>query len=62
MGFRWGFQWWKVGSGASMLLIGGGITFGVWLGTGRIFIYPAAVAVIGLFTLISGLIGEEGVW
>jgi len=29
-GFRWGFQWGKVGSGALMLLIGGGISLALW--------------------------------
>lgn len=62
MGFRWGFQWWKVGSGAAMFLIGGGITLAILIGTGRLFFWPATIAVIGLFTMISGLIGEESVW
>jgi hypothetical protein len=61
MGFRWGFQWGKVGSGAVMFLIGGGITLVGLLG-GRLIIWPAALAVVGLFTMLSGLIGEEGVW
>ena len=60
-GFRWGFQWGKVVTGALMLLIGGGISFALWQG-GRVSIWAVVVAVVGLFTMLSGLMGEEGVW
>ncbi len=61
MGFRWGFQWWKVGSGGAMFLIFGGISLAAFLG-GFIVPWAIAMAVIGLGTMIAGLIGEEGVW
>jgi hypothetical protein len=60
--FRWGFQWGKVGSGALMLLVGGGITSAGWLAAGRISLWAAGLAIVGLFTMLSGLTGEEGVW
>lgn len=58
---RWGFKWPQVGGGLLMLLIGGGIAIAGWL-SGRFLPWPSAIAVIGLFTLLSGLIGEEGDW
>ena len=60
-GFRWGFEWGKVASGGLMLIIGGGITVGGWF-LGRIFIWGIVVAVVGFFTMITGLMGEDGVW
>ena len=30
--------------------------------TGRISVYLAALAVVGLFTMLNGLMGEEGIW
>ena len=60
-GFRWGFEWGKVASGALMLLAGGGITLAGWF-AGRIFIWAAILAVVGFFTMINGLMGEDGVW
>ena len=62
MGFRWGVQWWKVGSGGAMLLIFGGITLAGLLGAGTIYIWPAVMAFVGLLTMLAGFIGEEGVW
>ena len=59
---KWGFQWGKVAAGAAGLLIGGGITVALLLSTDRIFFWPAGIAVVGLFTMLSGLMGEEGVW
>lgn len=59
--FRWGFQWGKVGGGIVMLLIGGGLTVVMWFG-GEINLWAIGLAVIGLFTMLAGLIGEEGVW
>src|SRR5215469_9769257 len=60
-GVRWGFDWGKVATGGLMLLVGGGITL-VGLLFGRIIIWPAILAVVGLFTMINGLMGEEGIW
>jgi hypothetical protein len=60
-GFRWGFEWEKVGSGALMLLVGGGIAFVGWL-AGAINGWALGLAVVGLFTMLSGLVGEEGIW
>lgn len=60
-GVRWGFQWGKVGSGAGMLLIGGGISLALWLG-GAINFWAVGLAIVGLFTMLSGLMGEDGVW
>jgi hypothetical protein len=59
--FRWGFQWGKVGSGLVMLLIGGGISLALWL-NGYVNLWAAGLAAVGLFTMLSGLLGEEGVW
>ncbi len=61
-GFRWGFQWWKVASGGLAFLLGGGITLVGCCLTGRIFFWPLGIAVVGLFTMLSGLMGEEGIW
>lgn len=61
-GFRWGFQWGKVGSGIVMVLIGGGISAALWFGGSRVNVWAAGTAIVGVFTIISGLIGEEGVW
>jgi len=58
---RWGFQWGKVGSGALMLLIGGGLTL-LFLAGGRISIWGVILCLVGVCTIISGLVGEEGVW
>ena len=58
---RWGFQWGKVASGAGMLLVGGGITLAGWF-AGVIPVWAAVLAFIGACTMISGLVGEEGVW
>lgn len=61
MGMRWGFDWARVGSGALMLLIGGGISLVLGLG-GRFNLWAIGFAVVGLVTMLSGLIGEEGIW
>jgi len=60
-GVRWGFQWGKVGSGLVMLLAGAGISFALWQ-DGRINLWACGLAVVGLFTMINGLMGEEGIW
>ena len=59
---RWGFQWHKVGGGAAMFVGAGLATLFLVLTTGRIFIYLAVITIIGLFTMLSGLMGEEGIW
>lgn len=61
-GFRWGFQWGKVASGGVMLLVGAGITAVGWFADRRIFIWAVALTVVGFFTMINGLMGEDGVW
>ena len=60
-GFRWGFKWGQVGSGGLMLLGGGGVALVAYLG-GVIWFWPIVIAIVGLFTILSGLMGEEGVW
>jgi hypothetical protein len=59
--FRWGFQWGKVASGGVMFLIGGGISLALWAG-GVVSLWPVGLAAVGLFTMLSGLMGDEGVW
>jgi hypothetical protein len=61
-GVRWGFDWGKVVGGLGTFLIFGGITAAMAMTTGRISIYLAALAVVGLFTMLNGLMGEEGIW
>ena len=61
-GVRWGFDWGKVAGGLVAFLIFGGITAGIAMTTGRIYIYTAGLAIVGLFTMLSGLMGEEGIW
>ncbi|HWB13710.1 MAG TPA: hypothetical protein VG826_31080 [Pirellulales bacterium] len=60
-GFRWGFEWGKVASGGLMLLVGGSITLVGWL-AGWISVWAVILAVAGFFTMINGLMGEDGVW
>ena len=58
---RWGFKWPQIVSGLVMLAIGGGFTYAGWL-VGVISVWAAVLAMVGAFTLINGLMGEEGVW
>lgn len=58
----WGADWAKVGGGAMTFLVAGGITVGLVITTGYLYFWPAGIAVAGLLTCLSGLIGEEGVW
>jgi hypothetical protein len=58
----WGADWAKVGGGLTTCLVAGGITAALLFTTGRLFLWPAGIAVVGLFTALSGLMGEEGVW
>ncbi len=43
-------------------LAAGGFALVLFLGTGRISIYLPIIAAGGLFTALSGLMGEEGIW
>jgi hypothetical protein len=61
-GVRWGFDWGKVAGGLVAFLVFGGITAAIAMSTGRIVIYTAGAAIVGLFTMLSGLMGEEGIW
>jgi len=61
-GVRWGFDWGKVVGGLGTFLIFGGITAAMAMTTGRISLYLAALAVVGVFTMLNGLMGEEGIW
>jgi hypothetical protein len=61
-GIKWGFDWGKVGGGGLTFLIAGGITLALVVTTGRLYFWPAGIAVVGLFTCLSGLMGEEGIW
>jgi hypothetical protein len=58
---RWGFKWPQVGGGLILLLVGGGVAIAGWL-AGRFVVWGFVAATIGFFTMLSGLIGEEGVW
>jgi hypothetical protein len=60
-GFRWGFNWAQVGSGGLLFLGGGGVALVALLG-GVIWFWPIAIAIIGFFIMLTGLMGEDGVW
>jgi len=62
---RWGFQWGKFFGGLAIFLLAGGAAALLIVSTGRIRRGTAALAMVGfggLFTMISGLMGEEGIW
>ena len=62
---RWGFQWGKVGLGVAMTLLAGGAFVGLVILTQRIdrlTMTLGAISFCGLFVIISGLMGEEGIW
>lgn len=59
---RWGFQWEKVAGGGATFLVASTICVGLVLLTGRLYFWPAAIALVGFFTMLSGLMGEEGIW
>jgi hypothetical protein len=61
MGIRWGFQWGKVVSGGLTFVIGGGICLGLWI-VGIIHFWAVGITMVGLLTMLSGLIGDEGIW
>jgi hypothetical protein len=59
---RWGADWGKVAGGLLTFLICGGICAAMFSASGRIPLYIAGVGIVGLFTALSGLMGEEGIW
>jgi hypothetical protein len=59
---RWGFDWGKVAAGGLTFLIAGSITVGLVITTGYLYFWPAGIAIVGLFTMLTGLMGEEGIW
>lgn len=61
-GVRWGADWAKVGGGLATFAIAGGITVVLVFTTGYLFYWPAGIAIVGLFTALTGLMGEEGIW
>jgi hypothetical protein len=44
-----------------MFSIGGGISLALW-DSGGVSFWAIGLAVVGLFTLLTGLLGDEGVW
>ena len=61
---RWGFQWEKFASGLGVMFLAGAGALAVFvsLGSIRLTAVLLVVAFGGLFTAISGLMGEEGIW
>ena len=62
---RWGVKWGVLGSGAGMLMIGGGIALVLWLLTGFIYVWFVAIGCLGFLIMLIGLIGlmgEQGIW
>lgn len=59
---RWGVDWAKFGGGAAIFVIFACVTLGLVVATDRLFFWPAGIAVVGFFTMLSGLMGEEGIW
>ncbi len=57
----WGFNWAQVGSGGLLFLGAGGVALFALLG-GYIWYWPIAISVIGFFIMITGLMGEDGIW
>ena len=57
----WGFKWNHVGLGLALVGVGA-----VWLVGGllfdRLFFVPIGLAIVGIYYLIDGLGGEDGVW
>lgn len=58
---RWGFQWERVAGGALMFL-GAAAALLVLPPMRRITMMLVAAAIVGFFTMLSGLMGEEGIW
>ncbi|WP_442482572.1 hypothetical protein [Aeoliella sp. SH292] len=57
----WGVDWTKVGGGGLAFVLGGGGCALLWM-SGYINIWLIIVTVGGLFTMLTGLMGEEGIW
>jgi hypothetical protein len=57
----WGVDWTKVGGGGLAFVLGGGGCVLLWM-SGYINIWLIIVTVGGLFTMLTGLMGEEGIW
>ena len=55
----WGVDWAKVGGGLLTSLIAAGVTVGILVNTGYLYFWPAGIAVVGLLTALSGLMGGE---
>lgn len=62
MGVRRGIHWGKIGIGSLMLIVGGGIAATLWFETSHVSIWAIVIAGTGLVTLISGLVGRDGLW
>lgn len=60
-GVRWGADWGKVAGGGVAFLGGGAGCVALWL-AGYINIWLVLVTIGGFFTMLTGLMGEEGVW
>jgi hypothetical protein len=58
----WGFQWGKVGAGFVVFAVAGGICALAVIEGGVLPVKIAVIAGVGLFTMLSGLMGEEGIW
>lgn len=61
----WGVKWDKVLAGLGMMVLGGGGAALMIFGLGRIrklTVTLIIVAIAGLFTFITGLMGDEGIW
>lgn len=62
---RWGFQWGKVFLGLAIAIGAGGLAAMIIINTGRLRRGTAtliAAAMGGVFMMINGLMGEEGIW
>lgn len=60
-GFRWGFDWVAISSGGTMILAGLAI-LAVGLVGGRIIFWGGILVIFGFFSVVKGLIGEQGIW
>lgn len=59
------FQWHRVASGLAVMVLAGGAAAVIIMTTGTVRRGTAALVIVafgGLFTAISGLMGEEGIW
>ena len=56
--FQWGFDGGKFIGGLLTFLIAGGITVALVMTTGYLYFWPAGIAIAGLFSALSGLMGD----